>query len=76
MSITPSSIAPITNGYRLSVAFTPNSGNTGAFMLRALPQDSQTRNGWDLETLRDGSSLSITAPSTTTTKSSPSGGSS
>jgi dipeptidyl aminopeptidase/acylaminoacyl peptidase len=73
-----SSVISIPNGFRISIAFSPNSSFLGAFMLRALPQDARPVNGWDLGSLRDGSIVSIgnIPTSSSTAKTPPSGGSS
>jgi hypothetical protein len=76
LNLNASSIAAITNGYRLNVLFTPNSNFTGTFILRALPQDTQPRSGWDTNSLREGSSVTIGASSTSASRTAPSGGSS
>jgi hypothetical protein len=74
-----SSCVSIPNGYRLSIAFIPNSSYLGTFVLRALPQDARPVNGWDLDSLREGSTVTIGNPATSSTsaaKTAPSGGSS
>ena len=59
LALSPYSVASITNGYRFNIAFTPNPSFTGTFLLRALAQDSQPANGWDVDSMREGSVVTI-----------------
>jgi hypothetical protein len=71
INVSPSSITSIANGYRSNVSFTPNTNFTGTFVLRALGQDTQPRNGWDIDSLRPGSIVTIARPNAQAEASSP-----
>jgi hypothetical protein len=69
----------ITNGYRFNIAFTPNSSFTGDFVLRALAQDTQPASRWDLNSVKEGDSVTISAAQSSSAskiKTVPSGGTS
>jgi hypothetical protein len=62
----------ISNGFRFNITFTPNTSFVGTFTLRALAQDTQPVNNWDLNSVKTGSTVTITAaPSSPSSKTAP-----